>query len=89
MHDISIVKNFVDECDFLPCILDIEDSFAKANAHLPSNNAFHSFFINKKNEVVLVGDPTTNSAVGKLFQKHILEQNDKNRIEGAINRNSQ
>lgn len=78
-HDTVTAKNFVDECDFIPCILDTEGLFSKANAYLPTNHAFHSFFINKRNEVVLVGDPTRNRNVGDLFRKRILESKKQNR----------
>lgn len=73
--DTSFVRSFVDDCNDFPCILDVERSFAKANTYLPSNEAFHNFFINKNNEVILVGDPTTNDAVDELFQKRILGNN--------------
>lgn len=76
--DTSFVRNFVNECNEFPCILDVDGSFAKANTFLPSNKAFHNFFINKNNEVILVGDPTTNSAVNELFQKRILCKNREN-----------
>ena len=73
-HDTVIAKNFVDEYDFIPCILDTAWLFAKTNVYLPTHHAFHSFFINKRNEVILVGDPTRNKHVGELFRKHILKQ---------------
>lgn len=77
-YDTNFVRNFIDEYSEFPCILAVDGSFAKANTFIPSCKAFHNFFINKNNEVILVGDPTTNSAVDELFQRRILCKNRKN-----------
>ena len=41
--------------------------FSKANPHLPSSSIFHSFLINKDNEVVIVGNPVRNDKIKKLM----------------------
>ena len=36
-------------------------------AHVPSDEAFHKFLLGKDNRVVLVGDPTHNEKLNKLY----------------------
>lgn len=49
-------------------------SFRKFNTHIPKEAIFHSFLINKDNNVVIVGDPMYNEHFEKLLVNY-LESN--------------
>lgn len=67
------------ECSGLRHSVYIDDSgvFRRGNPHLPDESLFHTFLLDENDEVVLVGDPLRNEAIGVLMRKAI-----KNRCIG-------
>lgn len=51
--------------------LDTCNIFMEANPHIPNNPMFHTFLLNKKNEVILIGDPFENEKLNGLLEKVI------------------
>lgn len=47
--------------------LDSSNVFARQNPHVPNDVLFHTFLMDGKGNVLLVGDPVRNSEVNKLF----------------------
>ena len=54
-----------------PLILDTESLFETLNPHLPKNKAFHTFLLDKKNNLILAGSPLKNKEINKIFMKII------------------
>lgn len=50
---------------------DLDGSFERLNPHLPSGEDFHTFLLNKENKVVLIGNPTHNEKLNKLYLSEI------------------
>lgn len=50
---------------------DLDGSFERLNPHLPSGEDFHTFLLNKENKVVLIGNPTHNEKLNKLYLNEI------------------
>jgi hypothetical protein len=50
---------------------DLDGSFERLNPHLPANELFHTFLLNKDNKVVLVGNPIRNEMLWKLYKEQI------------------
>lgn len=48
-------------------ILDFDGTFEKKNPQIPSNELFHTFLIDKKGTVLLVGDPLKNKKIRGLL----------------------
>lgn len=53
------------------CIVDIEGEFITNNTTIPSNQLLHTFTLNEKDEVILVGDPTRNKKIKYLLMKEL------------------
>ncbi|MBO5181371.1 MAG: hypothetical protein J6B92_05730 [Paraprevotella sp.] len=49
-------------------------SFSSANPHLPPSTMLHSFLLNEKNEVVVVGNPARNDKVKELMLNTVKSQ---------------
>lgn len=56
-----------------PIYIDTCSYFIRANPHIPSNNLMHTFLLNEKDSVVLVGNPQSNPKIKELLF-HILEE---------------
>ncbi len=54
---------YIDTCSY----------FIRANPHIPSNNLMHTFLLNDKDSVILVGNPQSNPKIKELLF-HILEE---------------
>jgi hypothetical protein len=54
-----------------PLLLDGSGAFSAANPHIPTDNRFHTFLIDKNGKVVLVGDPVNNPALWELYKTTI------------------
>lgn len=54
--------------------IDVNSSFRRKNPHLPKESFFHTFLINEKNEVCLVGDPLRNEAIEKMLRDALHEK---------------
>lgn len=52
----------------IPIYIDKENSFYKLNKTLPPDYKYHSFLLDKNNQVVLVGDPLASDAMWTLFK---------------------
>jgi hypothetical protein len=61
-----------------PVFIDESGLFPKANPHIPADNRFHTFLLDKNGKVVLVGDPVNNPALWELYKTTIttLIEND-------------
>lgn len=46
---------------------DLDGSFERLNSHLPADEEFHTFLLNKENKVVLIGNPVHNEELNKLY----------------------
>jgi hypothetical protein len=46
---------------------DPDGSFERLNPHLPANEQFHTFLLNKENKVILAGNPVHNEKLKKLY----------------------
>lgn len=57
-----------------PVYLDTCGFFKQANPELPNNPLFHTFVLNKKDVVVLVGNPYKNKKMTELLDK-VLKEN--------------
>ncbi len=58
------------EFDF-PVFVDENYSFKKANSHIPADNKFHAFLLDKNGKVGLVGDPTRYPDLWELYKTTI------------------
>ncbi|MDR1699909.1 MAG: hypothetical protein LBR68_01820 [Lachnoclostridium sp.] len=54
-----------------PVFIDENQAFPAANPHIPADNRFHTFLIDKNGKVVLVGDPVNNPALWELYKTTI------------------
>ena len=59
----SILKNAIH--------LDILGMFRQANPHIPNNPHLHTFLLDKDNNVILAGNPLTNTKINEIFFKLI------------------
>lgn len=50
---------------------DLDGSFERLNPHIPAGEDFHTFLLNKENKVVLIGNPTHNEKLNKLYLTEI------------------
>ena len=57
-----------------PIVLDTLREFEKLNPHLPKNRSFHSFLLDKNNNVILVGNPMQNKRIEEMFYKIVEEK---------------
>lgn len=58
---------------YYPVFIDRANVFIKKNSHIPSNTMLHTFLLNEKNEVVMVGSPLQNADINDIFYQ-ILEE---------------
>ena len=67
--------------DLLPhtIFVDTAHVFVKSNPHIPEENMFHTFLLDDSDNVVLVGNPITNSDIKKIFYNQIKEISSKNK----------
>lgn len=54
--------------------IDTQKLFVHKNPHFPDNPVFHTFLLNKKDSVILVGDPFTNTRIRYLLKSLINER---------------
>lgn len=52
--------------------LDSSNVFARQNPHVPNDVLYHTFLVDGKGNVLLVGDPVRNSEVNKMFEELIV-----------------
>ena len=52
-----------------PVFYDLDGSFERLNPHLPQDERFHTFLLDKNNKVVVVGNPVHNEKLKKLYLK--------------------
>lgn len=57
-----------------PIILDTLGEFEKLNRHLPINKSLHTFLLDENNNVILVGNPTRNKSIEKMFYSIVEEK---------------
>lgn len=68
---------------YYPIYIDENDRFKQLN-NLSDNEIFHTFLINKANEVVAVGNPIHNTKIKELYQKIIFGNNVTERYEKRV-----
>lgn len=51
--------------------IDTNSCFEKNNPHLPKEHIYHTFLLDKDNNVILVGNPVDNSKVERMFKATI------------------
>jgi hypothetical protein len=54
-----------------PVFIDENHAFPAMNPHIPADNRFHTFLIDKNGKVVLVGNPVNNPALWELYKTTI------------------
>lgn len=54
-----------------PIYIDTLTCFIKDNAFIPDEDLYHTFLLDKNNEIILVGNPTKNLNINNLFQETI------------------
>lgn len=70
--DMAATEQTLTDMRFHKTVLyDLDGSFERLNPHLPSNETFHTFLLNKENKVVLVGSPIHNEKLSKLYLSEI------------------
>lgn len=59
-----------------PIFVDTADVFKRMNFHIPNDNKYHTFLLDKQDRVILVGCPLTNPDVRTMFyelaDKHLI-----------------
>jgi hypothetical protein len=56
-----------------PILLDSVGVFPRANPHIPTDEQLHTFLLDRDGKVVLVGDPSRNPKLWKLYKSTITE----------------
>ena len=58
------------DADFHDCVyFDTCQAFEHSNRMIPPERQFHTFLMNAKNEIIMVGNPMENREIQKLFNK--------------------
>lgn len=76
-HEVDSLKLYSKLCEKRirgTVYIDTCNAFLQANPHIPDNSLFHTFVLNEKDSVVLIGDPFKNEKMGKLLQKIIKKE---------------
>jgi len=69
---IEVAERFIYAFRFSQTVFyDLDGSFERLNMHLPKDERFHTFLLDKENKVVLVGDPTRNTKLKKLYETQL------------------
>ena len=69
--DMEDANNTLTEMRFHRTVFyDLDGSFERLNPHLPTDEQYHTFLLNEKNKVVLVGRPVYNE---KLKERYLAE----------------
>ena len=55
-----------------PIYLDTTGIFLRMNKHIPQNEIFHSMLLDKKNKVLVIGNPLKNKEVNKIIIKEVI-----------------
>ncbi len=56
-----------------PVFIDSQSFFKASNDHLPQDNRFHTFLLDKNSNVVLAGDPIYNLPLWELYKQTISQ----------------
>ena len=56
-----------------PIYIDSTNVFKKKNPHIPSESMFHVFLLDKRDSVILVGNPLFNNQIEDMLRKKISE----------------
>lgn len=54
--------------------VDTKTVFRLSNKFLPEESVFHSFLLDKKNHIIMVGDPTYNESISHLLEKILIDR---------------
>lgn len=57
-----------------PIYLDSSSGLFNLNPFIPDDEVFHSFLLDRSNRVILIGDPTTDYNMMKLYQKVLADK---------------
>ena len=61
-----------------PVYVDTSYCFRKENSFIPNGILYHSFGINKKRKIVIIGNPLLNKKVKKLYDELVTNSNNLN-----------
>lgn len=66
-----------------PIFVDTTNIFLRSNLHIPKNPALHTFLLDEKNNVILVGNPLKNKHIEEMFWRIVKEKsgNPKDAVE--------
>lgn len=70
--DSDSTKNSLEKSGFEHYVfIDQNSIFREANTHIPHGSEYHTFLLDKNNNIILVGNPLRNDRINKLFLKRI------------------
>ena len=58
----------------VPVYVDTAGVFDRENSHLPKDALYHTFLLDERNRVVLVGDPSRNERIKEMFWQIVEER---------------
>lgn len=59
---------------YYPVFIDMTHAFSDKNPHLPSNTLLHTFLLDERNEVIMVGSPLQNADINGIFHQMLKEK---------------
>lgn len=59
---------------YYPVFIDKANVFSVNNSHLPSNTMLHTFLLNERNEVIMVGSPLQNADIYDIFHQILKDE---------------
>lgn len=72
VHNVESLKNEILNSRINGTVyIDTCNAFLNANPHIPDNELYHTFVIDKSGKVLMVGNPFHNDKMAKLFRKII------------------
>jgi len=69
-NEINTIRYKLREIEFKHSVLiDDKSIFRKENPHIPEESMYHTFLLNDKNKIILVGNPIHNNSIKRIFYK--------------------
>lgn len=69
----SVIKTYLSSDLEHSILIDTCGTFLKKNQHIPEETIFHTFVLDSKGNVILVGNPLKNPKVQELFEKILMD----------------
>ena len=70
-HVIDVIQSLLGTGCSYPVLIDTQHEFALSNPHIPSDNRFHYFLLNKESKPIFVGNPYDNDRLYNSFIKSL------------------